>query len=80
MLGDGDAAENDVLCGSHRDAVVLQGEIARFRAYRVDGFVQQVPFAGGNFTDAVIRAAGVFLGGEFAPRSPWCRYPAGFRL
>ena len=67
MLGDGDAAENDVLCGSHGDAVVLQGEIARFRAYRVDGFVQQVPLAGGNFTDAVIRSAGVFLGGKFAP-------------
>ncbi len=67
MLGDGDAAENDVLCGSHGDAVVLQGEIARFCTYRVDGFVQQVPLAGGNFTDAVIRSAGVFLGGEFAP-------------
>ena len=67
MLGDGDAAENDVLCGGHGNAVVFQGEIARFCAYRIDSFVQQVPLAGGDFTDAVIRAAGVFLGGEFAP-------------
>ena len=67
MLGDGDVAEDDVLCGSHGDAVVFQCEITRFRAYRIDGFVQQVPLAGGDFTDAVIRAAGVFLGGEFAP-------------
>ncbi len=46
MLGDGDAAENDILCSSHGNAVVFQGEIARFRAYRVDSFVQQVPLAG----------------------------------
>ena len=80
MLGDGDAAEDDVLCGGHGDAVVLQGEIARFRAYRVDGFVQQVPLAGGNFTDAVIRTAGVFLGGEFAPVRRGVGIQQGFTL
>ena len=80
MLGDGDGAHDRVLCHSQRDAVVFQGKISRLRAYGINSFVQQVPLAGGHFTDAVIRAAGVFLGGEFAPVRPWCRYPAGFRL
>ena len=55
-------------------------KVPRFRAYRIDGFVQQVPLAGGNFTDAVIRAAGVFLGGEFSPVRCGVGIQQGFAL
>ena len=67
MLGDSNAAEDHILCDGHGDAVVFQGEISRFCAYRIDSFVQQVSFAGRNLTNCIIRSAGVFLGGEFAP-------------
>ena len=65
MLGDGDGAHDRVLCHSERDAVVFQGEIPRLRAYGINGFVQQVPLAGGNLLHGIPGAAGIILGGEF---------------
>ena len=57
VFGDGDAAENDVFRDGYRDAVVLQREIPRFGAYGIDSFIQQIPFAGGDFAETEIRAA-----------------------
>ena len=39
MLGNGDAAEDNVFCDSHGDVVALQRKIPRLCAYRVDGFI-----------------------------------------
>ena len=65
MLGDGDGAHDRVLCHSQRDAVVFQGKISRLRAYGINGFVQQVPLAGGNLLHGIPGAAGIILGREF---------------
>ena len=65
MLGDGDGAHDRVLCHSQRDAVVFQGKIPRLRAYGINGFVQQVPLAGGNLPHGIPGAAGIIPGREF---------------
>ena len=42
-----------------RDTVVFQGKIPRLRAYGINGFVQQVPLAGGNLPHGIPGAAGI---------------------
>ena len=45
---------------------------------RIDSFIQQVPLAGRDLTNGVIRAAGVLLGGEFSPARSGVGVQQGF--
>ena len=78
MLGNGNGAEHHILCCGHEDAVVFQREVPRLCAHRIDGFIQQVPLAGRDLTNGVIRAAGVLLGGEFSPARSGVGVQQGF--
>ena len=78
VLGNGNGAEHHILCCGHGDAVVFQREVPRLCAHRIDGFIQQVPLAGRDLTNGVIRAAGVLLGGEFSPARSGVGVQQGF--
>ena len=78
VLGNGNGTEHHILCCGHGDAVVLQREVPRLCAHRIDGFIQQVPLAGRDLTNGVIRAAGVLLGGEFSPARSGVGVQQGF--
>ena len=78
VLGNGNGAEHHILRCGHGDAVVLQREVPRLCAHRIDGFIQQVPLAGRDLTNGVIRAAGVLLGGEFSPARSGVGVQQGF--
>ena len=78
VLGNGNGAEHHILCCGHGDAVVLQREVPRLCAHRINGFIQQVPLAGRDLTNGVIRAAGVLLGGEFSPARSGVGVQQGF--
>ena len=78
MLGNGNGAEHHILRCGHGDAVVFQREVPRLCAHRIDGFIQQVPLAGRDLTNGVIRAAGVLLGGEFSPARSGVGVQQGF--
>ena len=78
VLGDGNGAEHHILRCGHGDAVVFQCEVPRLCAHRMDGFIQQVPVAGRDLSDGVIRAAGVLLGGELSPARSGVGVQQGF--
>ena len=78
VLGNGNGAEHHILRCGHGDAVVFQREVPRLCAHRIDGFIQQVPLAGRDLTNGVIRAAGVLLGGECSPARSGVGVQQGF--
>ena len=78
VLGNGNGAEHHILRCGHGDAVVFQREVPRLCAHRIDGFIQQVPLAGRDLTNGVIRPAGVLLGGEFSPARSGVGVQQGF--
>ena len=78
VLGNGNGAEHHILRCGHGDAVVFQREVPRLCAHRIDGFIQQVPLAGRDLSNGVIRAAGILLGGEFSPARSGVGVQQGF--
>ena len=66
MLDDGDVALDDLFRHVVGGIVQLNLIQLRFRAYLVDGGIQQVALAGADFTDCPVRIADVIPGGELA--------------
>ena len=66
MLDDGDVALDDLFRHVVGGIVQLNLIQLRFRAYLVDGGIQQVALAGADFTDCPVRIADVISGGELA--------------
>ena len=66
MLDDGNVALDDLFRHIVGGIVQLNLIQLRFRAYLVDGGIQQVALAGADFTDCPVRIADVIAGGELA--------------
>ena len=66
MLDDGDVALDDLFRHVVGGIVQLNLIQLRFRAYLVNGGIQQVALAGADFTDCPVRIADVISGGELA--------------
>ncbi len=66
MLDDGDPSLDDSLGHIHGNRVILNGEVFRFRADRVDRFIQQIPLGGADLADRPVIAAYIVIGGKAA--------------
>ena len=66
MLDDGNVALDDLFRHIVGGIVQLNLIQLRFRAYLVNGGIQQVALAGADFTDCPVRIADVIAGGELA--------------
>ena len=66
MLDDGDVALDDLFRHVVGGVIQLNLIQLRFRAYLVDGGIQQVALAGADFTDCPVRIADVISGSELA--------------
>lgn len=66
MLDDGDVALDDLFRHVVGGVIQLNLIQLRFRAYLVDGGIQQVALAGADFTDCPVQIADVISGSELA--------------
>ena len=66
MLDDGDPSFDDSLGHIHGNGIILDGEVFRLRADRVDRFIQQIPLGWGDLADRPVISAYIVSGSKAA--------------